>query len=317
MAVFEYQDKQYEFVMKLGAGAFGDTYQYKSGDKLFTIKISTVYNSFTREVTALKALSSVCMSISIPCLRDTFTIRPNTDIYTKFDDLITVISPKFHKSNDSDSNGMYQYKVVIYDFINGVPFSKIVSGRGYNGTNTPSKNVVVSPLDVHLLISLGNQLLYTLSYMHEKGIAHRDIKPANIIWNPDSNKFTLIDFGAACTLNKCIGGMAGSPNYILPESLTNKKFESFEQSTISDIYALGTCMYCYITGTPPYEINVTRQPGSQVPNYQVMTDVDPFMTNTSSLSLIPEKYYLLLRDMILQPNIYSNNTQVLYQLWTS
>jgi len=39
------------------------------------------------------------------------------------------------------------------------------------------------------------QLLETLSYMHERGIAHLDVKPSNVLF--DGKGLKLIDFGHA------------------------------------------------------------------------------------------------------------------------
>jgi serine/threonine protein kinase len=39
------------------------------------------------------------------------------------------------------------------------------------------------------------QLLDTLEYIHSKSLCHRDIKPSNILFNPDTKKIKLIDFG--------------------------------------------------------------------------------------------------------------------------
>jgi serine/threonine protein kinase len=84
-----------------------------------------------------------------------------------------------------------------------------------------------------------NQLLETISYLHEQQIIHRDIKPSNIICKPDG-ELVLIDLGSAKQINKeIIGNTAvGSFGFTAPEQFSGKAV------TQSDFYALGkTLMY--------------------------------------------------------------------------
>jgi serine/threonine protein kinase len=39
-----------------------------------------------------------------------------------------------------------------------------------------------------------------LQKLHSLGLCHRDLKPANILWRPQANAWTLMDFGCAATL---------------------------------------------------------------------------------------------------------------------
>ena len=40
-----------------------------------------------------------------------------------------------------------------------------------------------------------HEILDTLSYLHQQEIVHRDIKPDNILYDPDTHKIKLVDFG--------------------------------------------------------------------------------------------------------------------------
>lgn len=42
------------------------------------------------------------------------------------------------------------------------------------------------------------QLMLAIGYMHSRGKAHRDLKLDNLLYNPDTQKIKLIDFGFSC-----------------------------------------------------------------------------------------------------------------------
>lgn len=75
-----------------------------------------------------------------------------------------------------------------------------------------------------------------LEWVHDKLLLHNDIKPDNVIYDPESRRTVLIDFGLAAIYHSesFIGG--GTPSYIAPEYARRHRDET------SDIWALGVVM---------------------------------------------------------------------------
>ena len=61
------------------------------------------------------------------------------------------------------------------------------------------REAAASPLAEGELLQLAEQLLESLSAVHEAGVLHRDIKPSNILVRRSDERPVLIDFGAAKT----------------------------------------------------------------------------------------------------------------------
>lgn len=79
------------------------------------------------------------------------------------------------------------------------------------------------------------QLLDTLSCLHERQIIHRDIKPSNILITRNGSTVKLIDFGVSDTDDYVTFKQpAGSMAYIAPEQLEGKPIDNR-----ADIYAVG------------------------------------------------------------------------------
>jgi serine/threonine protein kinase len=102
------------------------------------------------------------------------------------------------------------------------------------------------------ILTLFDDLLSGLRYVHQQKMLHLDIKPANVFVNTD-DKPVLIDFGAAReVLNKeghFIRPMY-TPGFAAPEMY--EKVSNFGPWT--DIYAIGACMYSCMTGYPPQDV---------------------------------------------------------------
>lgn len=98
-------------------------------------------------------------------------------------------------------------------------------------------------------LSIILQVLKGLAAAHSQGIVHRDLKPANILLG-SSGGAKLGDFGLALsTRSKPVahGQLLATPDYVSPEILGG-----FRGDFVSDLYALGGCLFHLLTGEPPY-----------------------------------------------------------------
>jgi eukaryotic-like serine/threonine-protein kinase len=94
------------------------------------------------------------------------------------------------------------------------------------------------------------QACHGLKYAHERRITHRDIKPANIMVLPDGT-VKIVDFGIARIGNDRLthpGQLMGSIHYMSPEQINEGEVDAR-----SDIFALGTVAYEFLTYTLPFQ----------------------------------------------------------------
>ena len=93
------------------------------------------------------------------------------------------------------------------------------------------------------------QIISGLEYLHNCGIAHRDLKPENIIVL--NNKIIkLLDFGLSNFFkkNQLLSTACGSPCYVPPEMILEKKYNGAE----SDIWSAGIILYLMLVGNLPF-----------------------------------------------------------------
>ena len=97
-------------------------------------------------------------------------------------------------------------------------------------------------------------ILSGLHYLHKKRIMHRDLKPENIILrNNDWSSPILVDFGLAtnCDEEKYIFNRCGTPGFVSPEIINQKKPEHIEP--VCDLFSLGVLFHILLTKKPVFE----------------------------------------------------------------
>jgi serine/threonine-protein kinase len=112
-------------------------------------------------------------------------------------------------------------------------------------------------LDEASVVTLLQDILQVLAFVHQQYVIHRDIKPANLIRRRRDSKIILIDFGAVKEVSvqaaysygqTSISVAVGSPGYMPSEQVSGKPYFS------SDIYAVGMVCLQALTGINPREL---------------------------------------------------------------
>ncbi|MBS1199328.1 MAG: serine/threonine protein kinase [Proteobacteria bacterium] len=89
-----------------------------------------------------------------------------------------------------------------------------------------------------------------LQFAHQRGVVHRDIKPANIIFDQQSRRIRIMDFGVARFSDSHMtrtGIVLGSPSYMAPE-----QFDGRPVAAQSDLFSLGVSLFQLLTGQLPF-----------------------------------------------------------------
>jgi len=96
-----------------------------------------------------------------------------------------------------------------------------------------------------------NQILKSVEYCHDMGVAHKDVKLENIMINK-RGQTTLIDFGFCefAFYSKLSSRYDGTLDYMPPEMLLRQPFNPYK----ADVFALGVLLFILLTGFFPFEL---------------------------------------------------------------
>ena len=102
------------------------------------------------------------------------------------------------------------------------------------------------------------QIMDALSFLHHHEIAHRDIKPQNVLYDPETKKVKLIDFGISKKFKKNgelinMWTQTGTLFYRAPEMFSGDYRESV------DVWAAGILLFELATGTTPFQSEYHNQ----------------------------------------------------------
>jgi serine/threonine-protein kinase len=106
------------------------------------------------------------------------------------------------------------------------------------------------------IVRLGIEVASGLAAAHSKGIVHRDIKPGNVLWDVESGRYKLTDFGLAKALDDVSltrsGILVGTPEYLSPEQAEGRAVDGR-----SDLFSLGVMLYAAFLGASPFHADST------------------------------------------------------------
>ncbi|MEO0602914.1 MAG: AAA family ATPase, partial [Myxococcota bacterium] len=89
-------------------------------------------------------------------------------------------------------------------------------------------------------------LLDALAHAHARAVIHRDLKLSNVLYDTDSGRVKLTDFGIAHAMATTDDPFRwGTPAYMPPEQLLGRWWD---YGPWTDLYSLGCCAYTLITG---------------------------------------------------------------------
>lgn len=105
-----------------------------------------------------------------------------------------------------------------------------------------------------LVVQLALQATDALAAVHDAHIVHKDVNPSNLVWNADTGRLALIDFGISSQSDAEAGPttvqeLEGTLRYIAPEQ-TGRVGQRVDRR--SDYYSLGATLYELLAGQPPF-----------------------------------------------------------------
>ncbi len=130
--------------------------------------------------------------------------------------------------------------------IDGTPYlvMELVNGEPLN------IRLAQGPITEAQTLELARQLASALAAIHSCGLVHQDVKPRNILFESDSSRVRLVDFGLAAepSLDLSATGAPRTRAYTAPEQLTGTE----QIDGRSDLFALGCVLYECLTARAPF-----------------------------------------------------------------
>jgi serine/threonine-protein kinase len=122
------------------------------------------------------------------------------------------------------------------------------------------------PLPSDEVAEIVSQIGEAVQAAHQVGVVHRDLKPDNLMYDPDTRRVKLLDFGIATDTDTApeerltrAGFFVGTLLYVAPEALSGELV-----GPQADQYSLATIAYFLLSGCHPYVAKSQREMFSQL-----------------------------------------------------
>ncbi|XP_026212648.1 calcium/calmodulin-dependent protein kinase type II subunit gamma-like isoform X5 [Anabas testudineus] len=144
--------------------------------------------------------------------------------------------PNIVRLHDSISEEGFHY--LVFDLVTGGELFEDIVAREYYSEADASHCI--------------NQILESISHIHQHDIVHRDLKPENLLLASKMKgaAVKLADFGLAIEVQgdqQAWFGFAGTPGYLSPEVLRKDPY-----GKPVDMWACGVILYILLVGYPPF-----------------------------------------------------------------
>lgn len=97
-------------------------------------------------------------------------------------------------------------------------------------------------------------LLETVALIHQSAVCHRDLKPDNVLYDVETNRIKLIDFGISKSMynrrtgeNESMWTVTGTQFYKAPEMLNGSAYDEKV-----DVWAVGVIAYQILFDRLPF-----------------------------------------------------------------
>ena len=231
LAVGQVVDNRYQIIRQLGQGGFGRTYLAEDTNK-------------SHQTCVLKEFA--------PQVQEQQDLQKAKELFEREANVLKTLQhpqiPRFHASLQVKI-GTKDFFLLVQDYVDGDNYYQLLEQRESQGKTFSEEEV----------ITLLQQILPVLSYIHSQDVVHRDITPDNLIWRRSDNLPVLIDFGGVKQLpasqgfwrTKLVGNntLLGKKGYAPEEQLRQGKvFLS------SDLYSLAVTSLVLLTGKEPQKL---------------------------------------------------------------
>jgi serine/threonine protein kinase len=224
-------ENRYQIIRQLGQGGFGRTYLAEDRKE-------------SRKTCVLKEFA--------PQVQQQQDLQKAKELFEREANVLKKLQhpqiPRFHSSLQVKL-GNKDFFFLVQDYIDGDNFQQLLEQRQSQGKTFSEEEI----------ITLLQQIIPVLSYIHSLDVVHRDISPDNLIWRRADNLPVLIDFGGVKQLPASQGfwftklavnhTLLGKKGYAPEEQLRQGKV-----FLNSDLYSLAVTMLVLLTGKEPQKL---------------------------------------------------------------